>query len=86
MTKLFIEGGAVQPDIIVWNRKEKSAQIIEVSVPSEYGLNRVEEGKNNKYQDLKNDLRRTWGLFELIPVVVGATTGLVKNNLKDHLL
>ena len=42
--------------------------------------------KNNKYQDLKNDLRTTWGLkdIELIPVVIGAT-GLVKTNLQKHL-
>ena len=46
----------------------------------------TEREKNNKYQDLKNDLRNTWGLknIELIPVVVG-TTGLVKNNLQQHL-
>ena len=70
----------------MWDRKSKSAQIIEVSVPNDYGLNRAEREKNNKYQDLKNDLRTTWGLkeIELIPVIVGAT-GLVKNNLKQHL-
>ena len=70
----------------MWNRKEKSAQIIEVTVPSDFGLNRAEREKNNKYQDLKNDMRRTYGLseIELIPVVIGAT-GLVKNNLKGHL-
>ena len=82
----YVEGGAIKPDIVVWDRKEKTAQIIEVTVPNDYGLNRAEREKNNKYQDLKNDLRTTWGLrnIELIPVVVGAT-GLVKNNLKDHL-
>ena len=81
-----MEGGAIKPDIVVWDRKAKTAQIIEVTVPNDYGLNRAEREKNNKYQDLKNDLRTTWGLtnIELIPVVVGAT-GLVKNNLSDHL-
>ena len=75
----YVEGGAIKPDIVVWDRKEKTAQIIEVTVPNDYGLNRAEREKNNKYQDLKNDLRTTWGLrnIELIPVVVGAT-GLVK--------
>ena len=82
----FVEGGAIKPDIVLWDRKAKSAQIIEVSVPNDYGLNRAEREKNNKYQDLKNDLRTTWGLkeIELIPVIVGAT-GLVKNNLKSNL-
>ena len=51
-----------------------------------FGLNRVEREKQNKYQDLKHDLRDTWDLeeIEIIPVIVGAT-GLVKNNLSAHL-
>ena len=82
----YVEGGAIKPDIVLWDREKKSAQIVEVSVPNDYGLNRAEREKNNKYQDLKNDLRTTWGLnsIELIPVIVGAT-GLVKNNLQKHL-
>ena len=46
----------------------------------------AEREKNNKYQDLKNVLRTTWGLrnIELIPVIVGAT-GLVKTNLQQNL-
>ena len=82
----FVEGGAIKPDIVLWDRKSKAAQIIEVSVPNDYGLNRAEREKTNKYQDLKNDLRTTWGLkeIELIPVIVGAT-GLVKKNLKSNL-
>ena len=82
----FVESGAVKPDIVIWDTKSKTAQIVEVTVPNDFGLNRAEREKNNKYQDLKNDLRNTWGLknIELIPVVVG-TTGLVKNNLQQHL-
>ena len=76
----FNEGGAIKPHIVVWNRKAKT------EVPNDYGLNRAEREKNDKCQDFKNDLRRTWGLSEikLIPVVVEAT-GLVKDDLKDHL-
>ena len=82
----YVDGGAIKPDIVLWDRKSKSAQIIEVSVPNDYGLNRAEREKCNKYQDLKNDLRTTWGLqsIELIPVIVGAT-GLVKDNLQKYL-
>ena len=82
----YVDGGAIKPDIVLWDRKSKSAQIIEVSVPNDYGLNRAEREKSNKYQDLKNDLRTTWGLqsIELIPVIVGAT-GLVKDNLQKYL-
>ena len=81
-----MESGAVRPDIVIWDKKSKTAQIVEVTVPNDFGLNRAEREKNNKYQELKNDLRTTWGLkdIELIPVVIGAT-GLVKTNLQKHL-
>ena len=82
----YIEGGAIKPDIVVWNRTTKWAKIIEVSVPNDFGLNRMEREKVNKYQDLKHDLRDTWDLdeIEIIPIIVGAT-GLVKNNITEYL-
>ena len=85
-TGRYIEGGAVKPDILVWNKQERTAKIIEVTVPNDYGLNRAERCKVNKHQDLKNDLRTTWSLkdIEIIPVAVGAT-GLMKKNLKKYL-
>ena len=55
----YIEGGAIKPDIVIWNRQDKTAKIIDVTVSNDYGLNRDERGKITKYQDLKNDLRRT---------------------------
>ena len=57
-----------------------------MSVPNDFGINRAEREKVNKYQDLKNDLRQTWELenIEIIPVIVGAT-GLMKTNLKSNL-
>ena len=85
-TGRFIESGAIKPDIVIWNRQEKTAQIIDVTVPNDYGLNRAEREKITKYQDLKNDLRTTWKLKDssIIPVVVGAT-GLIKKNLNSYL-
>ena len=81
----YVEGGAIKPDIVIWDKTKKEAKIIEVSVPNDFGLNRAEREKVNKYQDLKNDLRNTWELdnIEIIPVIVGAT-GLVKDTLKTH--
>ena len=84
----YIKDKAIKPDIVIWNKKEKTALIIDVAVPNDYGLNRAEREKITKYQDLKNDLKQTWSLKEIsiIPVVVGAT-GLVKKtpkNLPQH--
>ena len=85
-TGRYIEGSAIKPDIVIWNKQEKTAKIVEVTVPNDYGLNRAERVKIAKYQDLQSDLRTTWSLKEIdiIPVVVGAT-GLMKNNLKNYL-
>ena len=82
----YVDGGAIKPDIVVWDKAKKSAKIIEVTVPNDFGLNRAEREKHLKYQDLKNDLRTTWELeeIEIIPIVVGAT-GLLKSNFKDNL-
>ena len=82
----YIENRAIKPDIVIWNKQQKTAKIIDVTVPNDYGLNRAEREKLTKYEDLKNELRRTWALneIEVIPIVVGAT-GLMKTNLKNYL-
>ena len=82
----YIENKAVKPDIVVWDKQNKTAQIIEVNVPNDFGLNRGEREKVIKYQDLKNDLKDTWDLrhIEIVPIIIGAT-GVMKNNLQDYL-
>ena len=71
---------------MIWNKEEKTAKIIEVTVPNDFDLNRAERHKITKYQDLKNDLKSTWALkeIEIIPVVVRAT-GLIEKSLKQYL-
>ena len=83
---MFIENSVIKPDLVVWDKLTRKALIIDVSVPSDYGLNRAERDKISKYQALKNDLRSTWNLrsAEVIPVIVGAT-GLQKTNLTKYL-
>ena len=83
-TARYIEESAVKPDLTIWNRKEKTAQLIEVSVPNDFGINQAERVKKTKYLDLMDDLKRSWKLnkIEVTPIIVGAT-GIVKKNLKD---
>ena len=52
---------ALRPDIVLRNKKEKTALLIEISVPSEFGLNNGEIKKMIKYQDLKNERSRDLG-------------------------
>ena len=83
-TNSYIEDSAVKPDLVVWDRKEKSAKIIEVSVPGDLALCYTERKKRTKYIPLMEDLKRSWKLrkAEIIPVIVGAT-GLLKTNISD---
>ena len=82
----FIENGAIKPDIVVWDHKARTALIIDVSVPNDFGINRAEREKVTKYQDLKNALKEEWELNEIlvVPVIVGAT-GIMKDNLQRYL-
>ena len=84
-TARYIENSAVKPDITIWNKAERSALVIEVSVPSDFGLNAAERVKKTKYLPLMEDLKSSWKLhnINIIPIIVGAT-GLVKKNLKEY--
>ena len=63
-------------------KKENKVLLIEVSGPTDFGRNNAEIKKMTKYQDLKNEVKRTWKLnrSEIVPVIIGAT-GMMKKNL-----
>ena len=83
-TGRYIENSAVKPDLTIWNKTARTALLIEVSVPSDYGINAAERVKKTKYLPLMEDLKSSWKLhrIDIIPIIVGAT-GVVKKNLKD---
>ena len=84
-TSSYIEESAVKPDIVVWNRKEKRATIVEVSVPNDLGLNLSERKKRKKYIPLAEDLKRSWKLNttpDIVPVIIGSL-GLMKKNIGE---
>ena len=37
-TGRYIEGSVIKPDLVIWNKQEKTAKIVEVTVPNDYGL------------------------------------------------
>ena len=85
-TGRYIENKAIKPDILIHNHQENTVQIIDVSIPNDFGINRAEREKITKYQDLKNALNDEWELnnIEVIPIIIGAT-GLMKDNLQLYL-
>ena len=76
---------ARRPDLIVVDKQEKTAKIIDVAVPLDKNVRAKEEEKVQKYQDLKLEIQRLWNVkAEVIPVVIGAL-GAVSTNLENHL-
>ena len=58
---------------------------IEVSVPRDFSL-KAEIKKMTKYQDLKNEVKRSWNpkSARIVPVIIG-TTEMMKKNLTEIL-
>ena len=71
----FINNRANRPDIVVYNKITKEAQIIEVGITSDIGITTTIQRKATKYADFANILKREWRLkkIDLIPIVMGVT-------------
>ena len=81
-----VTNGAVRPDIVVLDKRDRRGYIIDVCVPNDYGLARQEVEKVTKYQPLKNDIGDTYRFkpVDIIPIVIGAT-GVMKRNLESYI-
>ena len=77
---------ARRPDILVLNKTERTAQLIDIAVPGDSRVKEKEGEKVEKYQMLKDEISRLWRLRKVIviPVVVGAL-GLISKDFKKHL-
>ena len=84
LSSVDIANKALHLDIVFEHKKEMPALLIKVSVPNDFGLSATKIRKMTKYQDLKNEVKRTWKLkkAEIIPVIVGAT-GMIKKTLSE---
>ena len=62
---------ARRPDIIVVSKKENKWIIVEIAIPRNSRIHEKELEKIEKYQDLKWEIRRMWGIknVDVIPVV-----------------
>ena len=65
---------ARRPDIILIDKKEWKAIIIDIAVPADVRVGGKERENMKKYQDLKRDIGSLWKLkmVEVVPVVKGA--------------
>ena len=76
---------ANQPDIVLIDKQQKKAVVIDVAIPSDSNIRKKEHEKLEKYQGLKKELEKMWGVkATVVPVVIGAL-GAVTHKLGEWL-
>ena len=76
---------ANRPDIVVKNKKERTCQLIEISVPTERNTSIKMTEKLSKYKDLGIEIERLWIMKTMtIPVIIGAL-GLIKIGMEKYI-
>ena len=69
--------GANRPDIVVRDKANKKAFIIDISCPSDANVIAKENEKITKYSGLRVELAKMWSCeCTVIPVVIGGLGGL----------
>ena len=71
---------ARRPDIVVVEEESNKAIIVDIVSPWDYRVYEKEGEKIEKYQDLKREIGKLWGIRqqEVVPVVVGALGAVSK--------
>ena len=77
---------ARRPDIVVVEKENNNAIIVYIASPWDHRVYEKEGEKIEKYQDLKREIGRLWGIrhLEVVLVVVGALA-VVSNRLNAWL-
>lgn len=75
-----------RPDMVVWNKRRKSAIIIDFTVPLDQNLAKAYGEKIAKYEILSRQMKQTYGLekVEIKPLVISCN-GLVHRKTVEHL-
>ena len=73
--------GARRPDIVVIEKEGKICKIVDIAIPGDSRISEKETEKLEKYQDLKIEIGRLWGMRKVmvIPVVIGALGCVTKS-------
>ena len=64
---------ANKPDIVVIDKAQKTASIIDIAVPNDSNIASKEKEKVEKYQPLREEIERCWNVKATVtPIVIGA--------------
>ncbi|XP_044762031.1 uncharacterized protein LOC123319227 [Coccinella septempunctata] len=76
-----------RPDMVVWSKKNRTAIIIDFSVPLDQNLSKTYREKITKYEPLARQMKSMWHLdkVEIKPLVI-SSNGLVHRKTTEHLL
>ncbi|CAB3220135.1 unnamed protein product [Arctia plantaginis] len=77
---------ANKPDIVVIDRLERRAMIVDITIPHDDNLLKAEKDKQVKYLDLAHEIVDMWDVDSaiVVPIVISAH-GLVAKSLDQHL-
>jgi hypothetical protein len=75
-----------RPDIIILNKQQKQAYLLDIAVPNSHNITQTYNTKINKYLELSVAMRNLWCLEKLsiLPLVISAT-GIVPQSLFKNL-
>jgi hypothetical protein len=75
-----------RPDIIILNKQQKQAYLLDIAVPNSHNITQTYNTKINKYLELSVAMRNLWCLekISILPLVISAT-GLVPQTLFKNL-
>ena len=77
---------ARRPDIVLVDKRCKEVKIIDIAVPGDSRVKEKELEKIEKYQMLREEIRRLWQVSNVtvIPVVVGAL-GVISDKFERYI-
>jgi predicted TIM-barrel fold metal-dependent hydrolase len=75
-----------RPDITFMNKKTKKTFLIDIAVPNTHNLTKTIIDKQNKYQELANEICAMWkqNAVQVIPIVI-SSTGVITKSLSQSL-
>lgn len=76
-----------RPDVVLWNKREGSATIIDFAVPLDHNMAHTYATKVNNYLDLAREIKIQWDLaggVTILPLIVSAN-GLIHVNTVKHI-
>jgi hypothetical protein len=71
-----------RPDIIILNKQQKQAYLLDIGVPNAHNITQTYNTKINKYLELSVAMRNIWCLekISILPLIISAT-GIVPPSL-----